>query len=196
MSSILSDSGMDLIFRKARTQNAWLDKPVPTVTLHALYDLMRYGPTSANGSPARMKFVVSDAAKARLKPALSEGNQAKTMSAPVIAIVAYDLKFYELMPKLFPHEPTAKDWFAAPEVAQTTAFRNGTLQGAYLMIAARSLGLDCGPMSGFDNAAVDAEFFPGGQVKSNFLCNVGYADETALFQRLPRFGFEKVCTFL
>lgn len=196
MSQMLNDAGMDLIFRNARTHNAWTDKPVSEVTLRALYDLMRNGPTSANGSPARLLFLTTEEAKLRLKPALSEGNMAKTLAAPVTVIVAHDLKFYELMPKLFPHEPDAKNWFKAPEVAQVTAFRNGTLQGAYMMIAARSVGLDCGPMSGFDNAILDQEFFPGGQVKSNFLCNLGHGDPEGLFPRSPRLEFEEACEIL
>ncbi|WP_417519104.1 malonic semialdehyde reductase [Minwuia sp.] len=196
MTSILSDADMDLIFRDARTHNAWQDKPVPEVTLRAVYHLMRYGPTSANGSPARLKFLVSDAAKQRLKSSLSEGNLAKTMAAPVVAIVAYDLKFYEKMPQLFPHEPDAKNWFSDPDVAQITAFRNSTLQGAYLIIAARSLGLDCGPMSGFDNEALDAEFFPDGRIKSNFLCNIGFGDPSGLFERSPRLDFDEACEIL
>ncbi len=196
MSQMLNDAGMDLIFRNARTHNAWTDKPVSEVTLRALYDLMRNGPTSANGSPARLLFLTTDEAKLRLKPALSEGNMAKTLAAPVTVIVAHDLKFYELMPKLFPHEPDAKNWFKAPEVAQVTAFRNGTLQGAYMMIAARAVGLDCGPMSGFDNAILDQEFFPDGQVKSNFLCNLGHGDPEGLFPRSPRLEFEEACEIL
>lgn len=196
MSQMLNDAGMDLIFRNARTHNAWTDRPVSEVTLRALYDLMRNGPTSANGSPARLLFLTSEEAKLRLKPALSEGNMAKTLAAPVTVIVAHDLKFFELMPKLFPHEPDAKNWFKAPEVAQVTAFRNGSLQGAYMMIAARAVGLDCGPMSGFDNAILDQEFFPDGQVKSNFLCNLGYGDPEGLFPRSPRLEFEEACEIL
>jgi len=196
MSQMLNDAGMDLIFRNARTHNAWMDKPVSEVTLRALYDLMRNGPTSANGSPARLLFLTTEEAKQRLKPALSEGNMTKTLAAPVTVVVAYDLKFYERMPQLFPHEPDAINWFKAPEVAQITAFRNGTLQGAYMMIAARAVGLDCGPMSGFDNAILDREFFPDGQVKSNFLCNLGHGDPEALFPRSPRLEFEDACEIL
>ncbi len=196
MSQMLNDAGMDLIFRNARSHNVWTDKPVSEVTLRALYDLMRNGPTSANGSPARLLFLTSDEAKQRLKPALSEGNMEKTLSAPVTVIVAYDLKFFELMPQLFPHEPDARNWFSAPEKALETAFRNGTLQGAYMMIAARAVGLDCGPMSGFDNAILDREFFPDGRLKSNFLCNLGYGDAEALFPRSPRLEFEEACEIL
>ena len=196
MSNILSDSGMDLIFRSARTHNAWLDKPVPEVTLRAIYHLMRNGPTSANCSPARIKFLTTPEAKARLTSSLSEGNMEKTMAAPVCAILAYDTQFNELLPKLFPHEPVAMNWFANDTVRETTAFRNSTLQGAYLMIAARSLGLDCGPMSGFDNAALDQEFFPDGRCKSNFLCNIGFGDPSALFPRSPRLEFDEACEIL
>lgn len=196
MSNILSDSGMDLIFRSARTHNAWLDKPVPEVTLRAIYHLMRNGPTSANCSPARIKFLTTPEAKARLKSSLSEGNMEKTMAAPVCAILAYDTQFNELLPKLFPHEPDAMNWFANDKVRETTAFRNSTLQGAYLMIAARSLGLDCGPMSGFDNDALDQEFFPDGRCKSNFLCNIGFGDPSALFPRSPRLEFDEACEIL
>ncbi len=197
MSAILSDEGLDIIFRNARTHNAWLDKPVNNVTLQALYDLMRWGPTSANTSPARILFLKTREAKERLRPALSEGNMEKTLQAPVVAIIGYDSRFYELLPRLFPHNQEAKSWFDSnDEVARVTAFRNGTLQGAYFMIAARALGLDCGPMSGFDNAKVDAEFFPDGRVKSNFLCNLGHGDESALFQRSPRLDFDEACQIL
>lgn len=196
MSSILNDAGMDLLFRQARTHNAWLDKPVPEVTLRAVYHLMRNGPTSANGSPARLKFLVTEEAKLRLKSCLSEGNLAKTMAAPVATIVAYDTKFYEKLPKLFPHEPDAPNWFSDPVNAETTAFRNSTLQGAYLIVAARALGLDCGPMSGFNNKALDAEFFSDGRLKSNFLCNIGFGDPDALFPRNPRLDFDEACEIL
>ena len=197
MSKILSDEGLDLIFRDARTQNAWRAGEVSDVTLAALYDLMRWGPTSANCSPARILFLRSAEAKERLKPFLLPGNVEKTMQAPVCAIIGYDTRFYDLLPKLFPHSPDAKSWFDSDEqVAETTAFRNGTLQGAYFMIAARSLGLDCGPMSGFDNAKVDAEFFPGGRVKSNFLCNIGHGEPAGLFPRSPRLEFDEVCEIL
>ena len=160
MSDILSDSGLDLILRQARTHNGWLDKPVSDVTLEALYDLCRWGPTSANCNPARILFLKSAAAKERLRPALSASNLDKTMSAPVVAVIGYDLDFAERLPQLFPHNLDAKNWFKDPALAQSTAFRNGSLQGAYLIIAARALGLDCGPMSGFDAAKVDAAFFP------------------------------------
>jgi 3-hydroxypropanoate dehydrogenase len=194
---MLDDRALDAIFRQARTHNGWQPKPVSDETLHQLYDLMKWGPTSANCSPARVLFLRSPAAKERLKPALSSGNLAKTMAAPVTAIVAYDLKFYDQLPKLFPHDLKARSWFTGSEtVARETAFRNGTLQGAYMMIAARAVGLDCGPMSGFDNAKVDAEFFAGQDEKSNFLCNLGYGDPAKLFQRLPRLPFDEACKVL
>ena len=166
---------------------------MPEATLRELYDLLKWAPTSANSSPARFVFLVSHQAKERLRPALSAGNLDKTMAAPVTVIVAYDLEFHEKLPRLFPHTD-ARSWFAGkPEHILTTAFRNGTLQGAYLIIAARALGLDCGAMSGFDNAKVDAAFFPDGKVKSNFLCNLGYGDETRMLPRHPRLSFEEAC---
>src|SRR6202453_128881 len=190
MPHAVNDEDLDTIFRKARSQNKWQDKPVSTALLMAVYDLMRWGPTSANMSPARIVFVVSKEAKERLKPFLSDGNRDKTMSAPVTAIIGYDLDFPETLPKLFPHAPGAKDWFKDP-AAEVHAFRNGTLQGAYFIIAARALGLDCGPMSGFDNAGVDREFFPDSPIKSNFLCSVGHGDPPGLFQRSPRLPFDE-----
>lgn len=194
---MLDDHALDVIFRQARTHNAWLPKPVSDDTLRQFYDLMKWGPTSANCSPARILFIRSPDAKERLKPALSDGNRDKTMAAPVTAILGYDTEFYETLPRLFPHDQTARSWFAGkPDVIQTTAFRNGTLQGAYMIIAARAVGLDCGPMSGFDNAKVDAEFFPGSSVKSNFLCNLGYGDPKGLFPRSPRLPFDDACTIL
>ena len=194
---MLDSRALDIIFREARTHNGWSPKPVPDDTLRQLYELMKWGPTSANCSPARILFIRTTEAKERLKPALSSGNRDKTMAAPVTAIVAYDLKFYDLLPKLFPHDQKARSWFTSDEaVARMTAIRNGTLQGAYMIIAARALGLDCGPMSGFDNAKVDAEFFPGQDVKSNFLCNLGYGDPGKLFNRSPRLGFDEACKIL
>ena len=193
MHKILPDEGLDILFREARTHNGWLDKPVSDTLLQAIFELAKMGPTSANCSPMRVVFVKSREAKERLRPALSAGNMEKTMTAPVTAILAYDLEFYEHLPKLFP-QTDARPWFTGkPELIQATAFRNGSLQGAYFITAARALGLDCGPMSGFDNAKVDAEFFPDGKVKSNFLCNVGYGDPSKLFPRNPRFAFEEVC---
>jgi 3-hydroxypropanoate dehydrogenase len=189
----LDQEGLDLIFRGARTHNAFLDKPVTEETLRALYDLLKWGPTSANTSPLRLVFVRSKEAKERIAPALSQSNLAKTMAAPVTAIVAHDTRFAEKVPQLFPHNPGAAAWFANEEVAKVTAFRNGTLQGAYLIIAARALGLDCGPMSGFDNAKVDAAFFPDGRYRSNFLVNLGYGDPKGLHPRSPRLDFDEAC---
>lgn len=199
MTAMLDDAALDVIFRAARTQNGWLDEPVSDDQLRAIYDLMKWGPTSANCSPQRIVFLRSKAAKERLKPALSPGNADKTMVAPVCAILAYDPRFYEHLPRLFPHNQTAKSWFDGPdkrEVAATTAFRNATLQGAYFIIAARAVGLDCGPMSGFDNAKVDAEFFPDGRFKSNFLCALGRGDPSKIFARSPRFAFDEACQLL
>jgi 3-hydroxypropanoate dehydrogenase len=193
----IDDLALDVIFRNARTQNGWLPTPVSDDELRAVYQLMRLGPTSGNSCPARLVFVRTPEAKARLLPALSPGNVEKTKAAPVTVIIGYDTSFYELLPKLFPHRPDMADNFRKnPALAQTTAFRNGSLQGAYWMIAARALGLDVGGMSGFDNAKVDAEFFPDGRIKSNFLCNVGHGDPAKVMQRLPRLEFEEACTLL
>lgn len=191
---MLDDKALDNIFRSARTHNGWLPKPVTDEQLRAIYDLMKWGPTSANCQPARIVFVRTKEGKEKLRPALSAGNTEKTMSAPVTAIVAYDPEFYEHLPRMFPHDQTAITWFKGKASAEPTAFRNGTLQGAYLIVAARALGLDCGAMSGFDNAKVDQAFFPDGKVKSNFLCNIGYGDPAKLFNRSPRFTFEESCT--
>jgi len=196
---MIDDRSLDTLFRKARTQNGWLDRPVSVAQLHAVYDLLKMAPTSANGQPGRFVFLRSAEAKARLRPALSAGNLEKTMAAPVVAIVAHDTRFHEHLPRLFPHNPDAVNWFAgeANRVArETAAFRNGTLQGAYLILAARAVGLDCGPMSGFDNAKVDAEFFPDGRFRSNFLCSLGHGDPAKLFDRSPRFDFEEACSIL
>lgn len=190
----LDAAALDQLFRSARTHNGWLDRPVPDSLLAELHDLMKWGPTSANCWPLRTVFVKSAEAKARLVPLLMEGNRAKTEAAPVTAILGMDLAFYEELPRLFPHTD-AKAWFVGnPPLIEATAFRNSSLQGAYLMLAARALGLDCGPMSGFDAAAVDAEFFAGTPVKTNFICNLGYGDPTVLFPRSPRPSFEEVCT--
>jgi 3-hydroxypropanoate dehydrogenase len=209
--NLLNDEALDILFRKARTQNGWLDKPVSDELLHKLYDLMKWAPTSANSSPARILFLRTREAKERLRPAVSPNNLEKTMAAPVTAIIAHDMNFYEKLPKLFPHNPAARDWFSnSPELAEVTAFRNGTLQGAYLILAARSLGLDCGPMSGFNNAKVDEEFFPvakktvaseedvfpTSRLKSNFLCNLGYGDASKVFPRSPRLDFNEACKLL
>jgi 3-hydroxypropanoate dehydrogenase len=192
MSEKLSDAALDQIFRTARTFNAWLPRDVSEAQLHELYELAKWGPTSANGSPMRVVFVKSKAAKARLAPFLSENNRAKTEAAPVTAIVAQDLAFYEKLPQLFPHAD-ARSWFAGnPALIEATAFRNATLQGAYLILAARALGLDTGPMSGFDNAGVDQAFFAGTTFKSNFLINIGYGDASVnLFPRGPRLAFDE-----
>ena len=194
---MLSDKDLDIILRQARTHNGFQAKPVSDVTLQAVYDLMRNGPTSANCSPVRLLFLKSPEAKKRLEPALSEGNRQKTLEAPVTAVIGYDLKFYEKLPRLFPHNLEARTWFEGkPQVIETTAFRNSSLQGAYFIIAARALGLDVGAMSGFDNAKVDAEFWPDGTVKSNFLCNIGYGDPSKLFPRSPRMSFDEACKIL
>ncbi len=194
MSGILSEDALDTLFRHARTHNAWQDKPVSDETLYKLYDLMKWGPTSANCSAARIVFVKSKEAKEKLAPALSQGNLAKTMAAPVTAIIGYDVEFYERLPELFPHAPEAKTWFNwSKEWAEQTAFRNGSLQGGYFILAARALGLDCGPMSGFDMKKVDEAFFAGTSVKVNFLCNLGYGDPDGLFGRSPRLTFADVC---
>ena len=195
MSEVLSEAALDQLFRTARTYNAFLPKPVDDVLLHQLYELARFGPTSANSSPMRVVFVKSREAKARLEPFLSEGNRAKTMVAPVTAIIANDHAFHEKLPQLFPHAD-ARSWFVGNQsLIDTTAFRNATLQGAYVIMAARALGLDCGPMSGFDNAGVDQAFFAGSTVKSNFLINLGYGDASRdLFPRSPRLSFDEACS--
>jgi 3-hydroxypropanoate dehydrogenase len=207
----LTDEALDQFFREARTYTAWLDRPVSDATLRQLYGLMKWGPTSANGCPARIVFLRTAEARERLRPALSPGNVEKTMAAPVTAILAYDELFYEQLPRLFPHNPGMRDLFAgSPELAEITAFRNGILQGGYFILAARSLGLDCGPMSGFDNEKVDQEFFPVpvsvesattefmplGRIKSNFLCNLGYGDPAGVYPRNPRLTFEEACKLL
>ena len=192
----LPDAALDQIFRTAHSVNGFVAKPVPDSLLRQVYDLMKWGPTASNGCPARIVFVTSAAGKQALAPALDKGNVDKTMAAPATAIVAYDLKFYEQFSKLAPHLKVA-EWAAmSPEALRTYCLRNGSLQGAYLMIAARALGLDCGPMSGFNNAAVDAAFFPDGQWKSNFLCNLGYGDAAKLAPRAPRLSFDEVCRII
>lgn len=189
----LDDTALDLIFRQARTHNYWLDKEVPDALLRRAFELARMGPTSANCQPMRVVFVRSPEAKAKFAPALSQGNLAKTMAAPATAIFGMDMEFYEILPRMF-HDPEARSWFAGkPKVIESTAFRNATLQAAYFIIAARSLGLDCGPMSGFDNAKVDAAFFAGTSIKSNFICNIGYGDPARLHPRNPRLDFNEAC---
>ena len=211
MGERIADIALDTLFREARTHTKWQSRPVTDQTLRDLYELLKWGPTSANAAPARFVFLRSPEAKARLRPALAPLNVEKTMTAPVTVIIAYDLKFYEQLPKLFPHSPgVAKLFEGNAELSDATAKRNSSLQGAYLIIAARALGLDCGPMSGFDQAKVDEEFFaagkpcfgcdqeffPEGHVKSNFLCNLGYGDSRALHPRLARLPFNEACSFL
>ena len=192
----LDDAACDLIFREARSHNGWLDKPVDDATLRAAFDLAKTGPTSANCSPMRILFIRSAAEKEKLQPCVSNGNLDKTMSAPVTAVIANDYEFYDHLSFLFPHDD-ARAWFTDnQELIDTTAMRNGSLQGAYFILACRAVGLDCGPMSGFDNDAVDAAFFAGTKIRSNFLCNLGYGDASALFPRSPRFAFEEACTLL
>ena len=196
MTASLAADALDRLFRTARTHNAWLDRPVEPDLLHRLYELLKWGPTSANISPARFLFITSSEDKQRLLPLLDEGNRGKTLAAPVTVVIGHDLAFYEKLPYLFPHTD-ARAWFVGNQpLIDSAAFRNGTLQGAYLMLAARALGLDCGPMSGFDNAAVDAEFFAGSAIRSNFLCNLGYGDPAALFPRSPRLAFDEACRIL
>lgn len=194
-STPLSDAALRQLFLDARTHNGWLEKPVPDSLLRQIADLVRLGPTSANTCPARLVFVKSPEAKARLEPFLSAGNKAKTMAAPVTVIVGMDLAFYEQMPKLFPHNPDAINWFKGKQSSiEENAFRNSSLQGAYLIMAARALGLDTGPMGGFDREGVDGAFFDGTQIRSNFLCNLGYGDPAKLMPRLPRLAFDEFCS--
>jgi 3-hydroxypropanoate dehydrogenase len=211
MGHAVDEQALNALFRDARTHTKWQPRPVTDDTLRNLYDVLKWAPTSANASPARFAFLRSREAKERLRPALAPLNIEKTMAAPVTVIIAYDLKFYEQLPMLFPHSPGMAKLFADnPEMVETTAKRNSSLQGAYLIMAARALGLDCGPMSGFDQAKVDEEFFaagkpcfgcdqefvPEGHVKSNFLCNLGYGDPTTLHPRLPRLPFSEACSLL
>ena len=189
----LEAGALEQLFRAARTQNKWQDRPIADGTLEELYELLKWGPTSANSSPARFVFIRTAEGKAKLKEALSGGNVEKTMTAPVTVIVAHDPKFYDKLPQLFPHAD-ARSWFAGNAgLAETTAFRNGTLQGAYLMLAARALGIDSGAMSGFDNARLDELFFAESGWKSNFLVNLGYGDAAGLFPRSPRLAFDEAC---
>jgi len=207
----LDDEVLDQLYRKARTHSSWLDRPVSDETLRELYGLVKWAPTSANTNPARFLFLRSTRAKERLLPALAPGNVEKVMTAPVTVIVAYDLLFFEKLPVLFPHSPAMRENFAKnPQLVEVTARRNSSLQGAYMILAARALGLDCGPLSGFDNAKVDREFFdagrecegcdqeflPEGHVRSNFLCNLGYGDSTKLHPRNPRLAFEEACALM
>ena len=192
----ISAESLDQLFREARTHWVWRPEPVPIGLLKEVYELARFGPTSANSSPARFVFITTPGAKARLLPALSPGNVEKTQTAPVNVIVAWDTEFYEKLPQLFPARDMRSVFAANPALIHETAFRNGTLQGAYLMMAARALGLDCGPMSGFDQQKVNAEFFPDGKWKANFLCNLGYGDPSKLFPRNPRLSFDEACRAL
>lgn len=207
----LNDEALDQLFRQARTFSYWLEKPVSDETLRQLYDLLKYGPTSVNACPARFLFLRTREAKERLVPALAPGNVQKTLTAPVTIIIGFDLRFFDQLPKLAPQNPAYKEMFEqAPELADVTARRNSSLQGAYLILAARALGLDCGPMSGFDNTKVDQEFFGSGKevegcdqeffplthVRSNFLCNLGYGDRSHLHPRQPRLSFEEACSLL
>lgn len=192
----LSEAALAQLFTEARTRNAWTDRPVPEALLRKLYDLTKFGPTAVNMTPARFVFVTSPEAKARLVPLMSEGNQAKTAQAPVTIIIAQDIDFHEHLPTLFPHAPGAKDWFSEEAGRREAAFRNSSLQGGYLTIAARALGLDVGPMSGFDAAAVKAEFFPDSNVEPNFIMNIGYGTDENLFPRSPRLSFEDASQIL
>jgi 3-hydroxypropanoate dehydrogenase len=211
MGQRVDDTALDTLFRAARSYAKWLPRPVTDETLHELYELLKWAPTSANAAPARFAFLRSKEAKERLRPAMAPLNVQKTMTAPVTVIIAYDMKFYEQLPKLFPQNPgMAKLFESSPDMVETTAKRNSSLQGAYLIMAARSLGLDCGPMSGFDQAKVDEEFFaagkpcfgcdqeffPEGHVRTNFLCNLGYGDPSSVYPRLPRLTFTEACSLL
>lgn len=193
---MLSDAGLDQIFRHARTYRAWRPEPVSDVLLQAVYDLAKMGPTTVNSSPLRVAFLRSNEAKEKLRPALDAGNVDKTMTAPVTAVIAYDLAFYEHFPKLAPKRDGRKIFAGKDALIEETAMRNGSLQGAYFIIAARALGLDCGPMSGFDRHQVDAAFFAGTTWRSNFLCNLGHGDPAALRPRAARLDFDEACRLL
>lgn len=195
----LGEAALDTLFRAARSHNAWQPRGVSDEQLLAIWDLAKWGPTSANCQPMRVLFLRSEAAKLRLAPHLVPGNLEKTMRAPVTAILGFDMRFYDLLPRLFPHNPSARSWFSGEPnraLAEATAFRNGTLQGAYFMLAARALGLDCGPMSGFQGKAVDREFWAGKTVKTDFLCNLGYGDPRGIFPRSPPLAFSEACAIL
>ena len=192
----IANDTLNQLFRQARTHSAWLPKRVPVEVLREVYELARWGPTSANSTPARFVFLESEAAKARLVPALAPGNVEKTKAAPVTVIVAWDTEFYERLPQLFPQADMRSYFLGKPSLIDETALRNGSLQGGYFILAARSVGLDCGPMSGFDAAKVNAEFFPDGKWKVNFLCNLGYGDRSKLFPRNPRLEFDEGCRVL
>lgn len=192
----VTDAAISQIFTEARTRNGWTDRPVSEAQLRRLYDLVKFGPTAVNATPARLVFITSPEAKARLLPLMSPTNQDKTAQAPVTVIIGQDLDFHETLPTLFPHAPGAKDWFADADARRETAFRNASLQGGYLILAARALGLDAGPMSGFDPAGVKAEFFPDSSVEPNFIVNLGYGSDENLFPRSPRLAFEDAATIL
>lgn len=192
----VSKDCINQVFREARTHNVWLPQPVAADLLRQVYELSALGPTSANTTPARYVFLTTPQAKERLRPALAPANVEKTMAAPVTVIVAWDTEFHEKLPKLFPHKDMRAVFVGKPELIEVTAFRNSSLEGGYFILAARALGLDCGPMSGFDAAKVNAEFFPDGKWKSNFLCNLGYGDPTKLFPRNPRLSFDEACLVL
>ena len=200
MTKPVNDYALDLIWRRGRSYNGWTAQPVSETVIRAIYDLTKMGMTSANCSPARFTFIGSDEGKERLRPFLMEANIDKTMAAPWVVIISHDLEFHESIPQLFPHNPGAKEWFSEIGNRTATAIRNGTLSGAYLMLAARALGLDCGPMSGFDNAGVDSEFFLGTDEtknwRSNWLCNIGHGDDSTIFDRSPRLAFEEACQIL
>jgi len=193
---LISDAALDVLLRKARSFNDFTPQPVTDSELRALYEVAKWGPTTANSQPQRLVFLRSAAGKERLQPALSSQNKKKVAGAPVVLILAYDMRFYEHLPRLY-HNPNARSWYeTTPEQIRTTALRNATLQGAYLMLAARAVGLDCGPMSGFNNDKVDAEFFPDGRFKSNFLCCLGHGDASTLPKQDHRFGFDEVCQII
>ncbi|WP_461343108.1 malonic semialdehyde reductase [Brevundimonas sp. GN22] len=192
----VADQVIAQLFTEARTRNAWSDRKVSEETLKQLYDLMKFGPTAVNMTPARLIFVQSDEAKDRLIPLMGEGNQAKTRQAPVTIIIGYDVDFHETLPQLFPHAPDAKNWFPSEEGRKEAAFRNSSLQGGYLTIAARALGLDVGPMSGFDAEGVKKEFFPEGNIEPNYIMNIGYGTDENLFPRSPRLDFDQAAEIL
>lgn len=195
--SILPDNVLDQLFFQARSHNGWQARDVTYTQLQQIYDLMKMGPTSLNSCPARIVFIKSAEAKERLKPCLNEGNVHKSMTAPVVALLGVDLEFYNKLNKLWPHQPEAPNWYIGkPDKINEVAFRNGTLQGAYFIMAVRSLGLDAGPMSGFNFAKMDETFFPGGKVKSNFICAIGYGDDSKLYPRGPRLDFDEACTII
>lgn len=193
---MLDNNALEVLFTQARSQNSWLDKTVSETQIRQIYDLMKFGPTAANNCPARITFITSDASKQKLKAHLDAGNVEKSMSAPAVAIIGYDTEFYQKLPFLFPHTD-AKSWYAGkPDKIKSAGEMNATLQGAYFMLAARSVGLDCGPMGGFNNNSLNADFFPDGKTKSIFICAIGYGDGEKLFPRSPRLSFDEACEML